>query len=159
MKIFNTFDSIILFFIPRRFLQISRYLIAGGTAAATDLVILYVLTSVLHVWYLLSAILAFLVAFGVSFCLQKFWTFDDKATDRWKSQAIIYFIIAGINLGLNTILMYVSVDLFHIHYFVSQFVISGLLAFEQYFVYQIFVFKKGSVSHPGAAIATHSHDQ
>ncbi|MES2216169.1 MAG: GtrA family protein [Patescibacteria group bacterium] len=135
-------DRIIAFFIPPAYRRVFRYLIAGGTAAATDLILLFVFTSVLHIWYLLSAIMAFLIAFGVSFTLQKFWTFDDQSTDRWKAQATIYMVIAAINLGLNTLLMYVAVDVGHFHYFISQFVISGLLAFEQYFIYQIFVFKK-----------------
>ncbi len=139
-------DRIIAFFIPTNYLKVARYIIAGGTAAATDLILLYILTSVLHVWYLLSAIIAFLVAFVVSFTLQKFWTFDDQNTDRWKAQATIYMLIATINLGLNTLLMYVAVDFLHNHYFISQFVISGLLAFEQYFIYQIFVFKKKAAS-------------
>jgi putative flippase GtrA len=133
---------IIRFFVPERFVRPVRYLIAGGTAAATNLVALYVFTDLLHVWYLLSAILSFLIAFIVSFVLQKFWTFTGSQETEWKSQAVMYFIITSINLGLNTLLMYLFVDIFDIHYMVSQFIISGLIACESYFVYQIFVFKK-----------------
>jgi putative flippase GtrA len=141
MNFFRLLDTLILSFVAPRFLRVGRYLVAGGTAAATDLALLYVFTSVLGIWYLISAVLAFLIAFVVSFLLQKFWTFDDTS-EKWKSQAAVYFMITGTNLGLNTLLMYVFVDIFGIHYFVSQFIISGLIAFESYFVYQMFVFKK-----------------
>jgi putative flippase GtrA len=142
MKLFRFFDSIILFFIPRNFLRVVRYLIAGGTAALVNLVCLFVLTSLLHVWYLVSAIIAFIVAFVVSFLLSKFWTFTDNSTAKWKSQALMYLVITGANLGINTLLMYLAVDLLGVHYMVAQFIISGLIACESYFAYQIFVFKK-----------------
>ncbi len=142
MKIFNRFDRIIAFFIPERFRKVFRYLCSGGTAAFVDLVLLYLFTSKLHIWYLLSAILAFLFAFIVSFVLQKFWTFGDLGTEKWKSQATIYFVVTGTNLGINTLLMYLFVDFAHLHYMPAQIITSGLIAIESYFVYQIFVFKK-----------------
>ena len=125
-----------------RFDTVVRYLIAGGIAAGTDLGFLYVFTDVLGIWYLLSAVLAFLIAFVVSFVLQKFWTFGDKNTDVWKSQAALYFIVTSTNLGLNTLLMYLFVDQFGIHYLLSQIIISAGIACESFFVYQIFIFRK-----------------
>lgn len=123
-----------------KYFKVARYLISGGTAAAVDLVFLYIFTSLLHIWYLLSAILAFLIAFGVSFILQKFWTFADRATDRLKSQMAIYFIVASINLGINTLLMYLFVDYAHLQYIIAQIVTGALVACESFFVYQKFVF-------------------
>lgn len=124
-----------------KYFKIIRYLISGGTATAVDLGFLYVFTSLFHINYLLSSVLAFLLAFGVSFFLQKFWTFADRATDRMKSQLVIYFIITSINLGINTLLMYFFVDFFHIQYILAQIITAGLVACESYFVFQIFVFR------------------
>jgi putative flippase GtrA len=154
-QVTDRLDKIISFFVPDKYHKVVRYLISGGTAAATDLVLLYIFTSILHIWYLISAILAFIIAFVVSFILQKFWTFTDRSTERWRSQATIYFIITSTNLGLNTLLMYVFVDYFHIHYMISQFIVSGLIAIESYFIYQIFVFKK---PRPDSE-APYSHEQ
>ncbi len=126
-----------------RYQKLYRYLVSGGTSAFVDLGFLFFFTSVLEIWYLASSVLAFIIAVGVSFVMQKFWTFRDHSTEGWKAQAGLYLaIISTNNLGLNTILMYVFVDHLHIHYFLSQFVISGLIAIESYFVYQIFVFRK-----------------
>src|SRR3989344_1493750 len=71
----------------RKYQRLLRYLAAGSCAAVVDFVFLYVITDILGVHYLLASILAFLVAFVVSFTLQKFWTFQDHSTDRVHTQA------------------------------------------------------------------------
>jgi putative flippase GtrA len=124
--------------------KIFRYLVAGGISTFVDLAALYLFTSVFHIWYLISAILAFLIAFGVSFALQKFWTFADKSTENIRKQMVIYFLVAGINLGLNTVLMYLFVDLADFHYLWAQIIVTALIACESFFVYQKFIFKISS---------------
>ena len=47
--------------------QYVKFIIAGGTAAFTDLVLLYIFTDILGWWYLVSAAIAFVIAFFVSF--------------------------------------------------------------------------------------------
>ncbi|KKU77378.1 MAG: GtrA family protein [Parcubacteria group bacterium GW2011_GWA2_47_64] len=115
---------------------------SGGTAAAVDLGLLYFFTDRFGLHYLLSAALAFIVAFSVSFTLQKFWTFQDASTDRVHIQASLSFFIALINLGLNTALMYVFVDKLEIWYMASQIIIGAVLAFESFFVFRFIVFRK-----------------
>jgi putative flippase GtrA len=121
-------------------IKVVRYIISGGTAATVDLVILYLLTSIVGIWYLFSAIIAFLIALGVSFSLQKFWTFADHSTDRMSSQVVVYFIVASINLGLNTLLMYLLVDAVLLPYLLAQIIAAGLIACESFFVYQRYIF-------------------
>ncbi|MBU6231435.1 MAG: GtrA family protein [Patescibacteria group bacterium] len=124
-----------------RHMKVLRFIIAGGTAAVVDLAALFLLTSVAHVWYLLSAVIAFILAFGVSFMLQKYWTFRDRSSDRIHSQAAIYFIVTGINLGLNTLFVWLFVEYADFNYMIAQIVTSALIAVESYFIYQRFVFK------------------
>ncbi|MFH1583345.1 MAG: glycosyltransferase [Candidatus Falkowbacteria bacterium] len=124
----------------RKYKQIIKYLIAGGTAAFVDLALLYILTDILGVWYLISACLAFAVAFFVSFFLQKFWTFRDADKEAMYKQMQVYLAVALANLTLNAVLMYVLVDGFKIWYMLAQVIVSGLIACESYFVYKIFIF-------------------
>jgi putative flippase GtrA len=56
-----------------------KYVVSGGSAAIVDIVALYVFTDLFGIWYILSAILAFISAFFVSFLLQKYWTFKDNS--------------------------------------------------------------------------------
>lgn len=90
--------------------------------------------------YLVSAILAFIIAFGVSFTLHKYWTFKSHEQDTHK-QAILYLGTSLFGLFLNTLLMYVFVDMFHIGVMVSQFFVGGIVAFSSFFISRNFVFK------------------
>ncbi|MEK7086979.1 MAG: GtrA family protein [Patescibacteria group bacterium] len=120
--------------------KILRYLFSGGTAFGVDFFFLYIFTEWIGLHYLISVVIAFLVAVVVSFILQKFWTFKNNSKTDLRRQATIYITVAIINTGLNTLLVYLFVEYIGLHYLFGQFFSSGLIAFESFFVYQIFIF-------------------
>lgn len=120
--------------------RIIKYVISGATAAATDLLSLYALTDLLGVHYLVSSVVAFLVAFGVSFFLQKFWTFRDNRTHLLRSQMFQYGVVAFVNLTLNSLFLYLFVERFHVWYVFAQIAASVLVAFFSFFIYRNFIF-------------------
>lgn len=142
--------KIVPFALPylRKYQRLLRYLISGGTAAAVDLLFLFLFTDGFGFHYLTSAILAFLVAFVVSFLLQKFWTFQDESVERVHKQVIVYFAVSAVNLLLNTLLMYVLVDWMHIWYMGAQFLASGLIACESFFVSRYVIFNTLRTTKP-----------
>lgn len=121
--------------------KILRYLFSGGTAAATDLGLLYVFTDVFGMWYLLSSVIAFIFAFMVSFTLQKFFTFQDHGVDGVRSQALAYLGVTSTNLALNTGLIYLFVQYTGLHYLSAQVITSIFIAIESFVVYSMFIFK------------------
>lgn len=125
-------------------LQIVRYLISGGTAAIVDLGLLFVFVEWLSIYYIIAAIIAFLISFVVSFVLQKYWTFKDARTQDVHKQVSVYFLVALINLGINTLLIYIFVEFFGMHYIFGQILASGLIAISSFFIYSLFIFKHGS---------------
>lgn len=130
----------------RKYARVGRFIISGGTAAVVDLGLLYLITEWFGSHYLLSAGLAFIAAFFVSFTLQKFWTFENTSTERVHIQVSLSFVIAVINLGLNTALMYVFVERFHLWYMAAQILAGIILAFESFFVLRSFIFRKPRTS-------------
>lgn len=126
----------------RRYHRVIKYVIAGGTAATVDLGLLYLLTDIAGFHYLVSATLAFVVAFVVSFTLQKFWTFGDETRDRMHVQATVYFVIAVANVGINAGLMYLFVSVFGIWYFLAQIIAGAAIACYNFLIYRRFVFHK-----------------
>jgi putative flippase GtrA len=127
-------------------MKIVRYIISGGTSAVTDLFLLYLFTDIFHIWYIISAALAFIIAFFVSFTLQKYWTFRDNSNEGIKKQGLMYFVIGLINLGVNTLLVYFFTEYLFVFlrydYLVSQVCAAGLIAIVSFFVYQKFIFRK-----------------
>ncbi len=119
-----------------RYSKAARYVISGGVAATLDLALLYFFTTVCDIWYLASALLAFLIAVGVSFMLQKFWTFADATTHRLRSQMSLFFVVMCVNLGLNTLLMFLFVEYGGVPYLGAQVLAGGLIACESFFIYQ-----------------------
>lgn len=107
-----------------------------------DLALLYFFTDVLNIWYIISACLAFILSFFVSFFLQKFWTFRDADKEIIYKQMGVYLAVAMVNLALNGVLMYILVDGFKIWYMLAQIIASGLIAVESYWIYKLFIFNK-----------------
>lgn len=122
--------------------QIIKFLIAGGTSTSIDIFVFTALTYWVGLWYIISSIFSFIIAFGVSFGLQKFWTFRDKNTAKLIKQTYLYFIVAVINLGISTLLIYLFVDYVHIHKFISKVIANIIIAAESFFVYRHFIFAK-----------------
>lgn len=127
-------------------IQIVKYVISGGSAAVVNLSILYLFTEFLHIWYLISASIAYILAFGVSFGMQKFWTFKDHETSDIHKQLSLYLVVILVNLGLNALFVYLLVEHTGIWYMIAQ-VISGLIiAVESFFVYKFFIFKRAHLA-------------
>ncbi len=125
--------------------RVFRFLFSGGTALGTDLVLLYIFTDIFGIWYLASAVAAFILAFSVSFVLQKFWTFGDHSREGIHMQMSLYFLVAVANLVLNTLLVYAFVERASMHYLLAQIVASALIAIESFFIYQRFIFQSNRV--------------
>lgn len=119
-----------------------RYLISGGISFGTNIVILYLLTEYFGVYYLTSVILAFLVAFVVSFFMMKHWTFQDTSKEGVHQQMSIYLSVAVFNMLLNTALVYLFVEYIGVWYIFSQFIASLLIAVSSFFIYKYLIFVK-----------------
>jgi len=122
--------------------QISRYVISGSMAAVVSLSILYTLTEFFYIWYLISASVAFIGAFGVSFTLQKFWTFKNHKRDAMRKQLSFYLIVVLINLSINTLFVYLLVENADLWYISAQIVSGAVIAVESFFVYKFLIFKR-----------------
>lgn len=128
--------------------QLLRFLVSGGMAFLANIVIMYLLTDRLGVWYLLSSVFAFIGAFVVSFSMQKYWTFRNRESDRMSAQLGMSLLLACANLGVNTVLMYIFVDHFHLHYLAAVICSAGLIAVETYFIYKYVIFLVAPLAEP-----------
>lgn len=127
-----------------RLQKILRYLAAGGASTIFNLAILFILVHFLGFFYLIGAICSYVLSIGFGFALQKFWTFRDHETSGVHIQLGIYTVIALINLGVNTGLMYLFVSILGVQYLVAQVIAAGIIAFASYINYKTFVFKASS---------------
>ncbi len=129
------------FNLVRRYAQVIKFLIAGGTAFVLHISILYLLTEIFGMYYIVSNFCAFLVAFCVSFLLQKFWTFRNNSLEHLHLQIPLYLGMQVANISLNTVLLYVLVEFLHIWYLLAQIGITIVLAVGIYFLNKRFIFQ------------------
>ncbi len=121
--------------------KVVRFFIAGGSAAATNLTVFYVCTTVFTVYYIWASIIAYALAFFVSFTLQKFWTFRDSSLFAINKQVLTYFLVSFFNLVVNTILIYTLVEFGNFVPLYAQTLVILLIATWSFFVYNFFIFK------------------
>ena len=103
---------------------------------------LYIATAYGHLWYLYSAMLGFVVSQFVSFLLHKLWTFGNRVLAGSHIQFTFHFLLALINLGINTLLVYIFVDGLGLWYIFAQVLASLIIACESYFAYRWIYRKK-----------------
>lgn len=116
--------------------QITRFLIGGFFVFLIGIGLLYVLVDILNIWYLWATSITFLISLGVSFVVQKYWTFRDRNSRGFTVQLGVYASIQLFNFGLNGSLMYVGVDKLHIPYLLSQFLTAALISVWSFFAYR-----------------------
>lgn len=125
--------------------RIARFLVSGGIAASVSLIVLHVFTEYLGVLYLISSMYAFVLSFGFSFLLQKFWTFQNGELSLASRQLLCHLLLATVNLLLNTLLMYVLVEYMHMWYMLAQVIASAFIAIETFILLRV-IYRSQTVS-------------
>ena len=122
--------------------MIVRYVISGGTSAAVNLSTISLLYYVFHMYYILASIIAFMVAFFFSLVLHKFWTFGDRSMDGVHRQAGKYLANSLLGLAINTAILFVCVDIFHLYVYVGQIIAGILTASVTFFISRDYIFNQ-----------------
>ena len=117
-------------------LKVVRFCISGLIGVIFGFITLYGLTEYVGLWYLLSAIVTFILTDVIGFIIKKFWVFEDKDIKKTQKQLFLYFFLSIIYLMTNTGLLYVLVEYLQIQYIVSQIILSIILSFPSYFISQ-----------------------
>lgn len=118
--------------------RIIRFLLSGGSAAATEYVVFIALLSTLSSQSIvLTQSLSFASGFAVSFTLNRSWVF--RSEGRWSSELIRYGILAVINLIIGNALMLIMAD--HIHVYLAKFLVMASIAASNYAILSRLIFK------------------
>lgn len=103
--------------LPAQFL---RYFMVGGVAFVVDFAALFLLTEFGHLYYLVSAAIAFTAGIAVNYALSVTWVFDHRSLDNKMHEFAIFAVVGIIGLALNTSLMWFFTELLGLHYLRSK---------------------------------------
>lgn len=119
--------------------RVLRFLISGGSAALIEygsfLLLLYTLSSA-HI-VILQAV-SFMMGFMVSFLLNRTWVF--KSTGNSKNQLVKYSLLAGVNLGLSSLVMWFFVDVASVNAMIAKIAVMAMIAVWNYLLFSRLIF-------------------
>ncbi|MDP6756288.1 MAG: GtrA family protein [Patescibacteria group bacterium] len=118
-----------------------KYIISGGSSALAALVVVFVVTDVFKVWYLISVIFGQVVGFFTNFYLQKFWTFRDPSQERMHRQFKIFIGLAVAHMVLNVVFISILVEVFGMWYLLAQAIVLAVLAIGSYLFNRFITFR------------------
>lgn len=121
-------------------MQFVRYFFVGGIAAVVNISLLFVLTDLCNINYVISNIIAFIFGLIVNYCLSKKMVFINENSVNKVFEFIMYAIIGFIGLGIDTLMLWIFTDKFKIYYMLSK-IISTMITFIWNFVARKILYK------------------
>ncbi|MFX1391930.1 MAG: GtrA family protein [Promethearchaeota archaeon] len=97
-----------------------RFGIVGGIGTFVNLSILYVLTDIYGILYLISETVAFIVAVIHNYIWNKIYTFDEEIKEKVVGKGIKFTIICIIALCVNLLVLFILVEYFKIFYLLAE---------------------------------------
>jgi len=123
-------------------IQFLRFTIVGAFGTIIQLIILYVLTEFLGVYYILSSFLGYIVVFSFGFLLNKIWTFKESLRHKIFSKYIKFLTVCLFSLIINLILLYMLTEFFYIYYMISQLIVAFISLWVNFLGNKIWAFRK-----------------
>jgi len=133
-------EKIKKFIHSKLFLQIMRFGVVGGLAFLIDSSLLYILTEYAHVYVLISSVISFIVSLIFNYLLSIFWVFDVQKKQTLK-EILIFVILSVIGLGVNQVVMYFGVEVFHIYYMLCKIAATFIVMVYNFITRKIFIEK------------------
>jgi len=101
--------------------------IVGGLMIILNVMILYLLTSLLGIYYIFSAILSYLLLTGLSFFLNEKWTFRSITHHTHKNpwhRFVSYYLVSFSGMTLHILILFVFTEYGNVFYLYSSIIAS-----------------------------------
>jgi putative flippase GtrA len=121
--------------------QFLRFFFIGGFCASLNILILYILTGILNLHYSFSILIQTLVVNSIGFYLNKKFTFKKNKDSFWR-EFLKYHTVMFSSFLLVLLLMFLFVDIFHVWYLFSFFIVSVIMISYNFISHKKWTFKK-----------------
>lgn len=116
-----------------------KYGFFGLLSTGINFLLLYILMK-MGVYYIVSNIISYIIAVYLSYYFNKWWVFSSGEEVDKSIVKIKYFFIRIISLFIDSILLYLCVDMLRKDIFVSKVLISILIIFVTYLINRYYIF-------------------
>ena len=124
------------------FLQFFRYLFVGGFAFLVDFSLLYFFSDICGIYYLISAILSFVISLMVNYVLSTHWVFNKSQMDNKVMEFNVFALIGIVGLIFTEILLYFFTDICGLYYMLSKIITTAIVMFWNFIARRVMFYGK-----------------
>lgn len=118
-----------------------KFVLVGFINLTIDFSLYLILTRLAGIDYLWANVLSFTAATVNSFIFNKKWTFRNTSKN-YQRQYLQFYLVSGVGLGLNQIMLFLLVDKIHIYDLVAKASAVVVVTFWNYSANRVWTFKK-----------------
>ena len=122
--------------------QFISYFFVGGTAAIVEWIAYFLFDDVLHLYYILATICAFICSTSVNWILGRITTFKENRYEKKGKEAFLVFFVSGIGLAFNLFLMFIFVDKLHLYGLFSKVMATGIVFVWNFLSRKLLIYRK-----------------
>ncbi|WP_407454494.1 GtrA family protein [Methanobrevibacter sp.] len=124
------------------FLQLFRYIFVGGTAFVVDFFFLYFFSDICGIYYLISAVLSFIISVLVNYVMSTKWVFNQDNIDNKVLEFNLFILISTIGLVFTEILLYFFTDIVGLYYLISKIISAIIVLFWNFLARRVMFYGK-----------------
>lgn len=121
-------------------MRIIKYFFVGGTAAVIDIGLFSIFASYLGWPWIPVSIITFILATLANYFLSIKFVFESGSRHAKHVELFGVFIVSGLALLVNQIVLYVAIEIFAWHLIFSKIIATGVVFFWNYYGRSKFVF-------------------
>ncbi len=126
--------------------QYPKFFFSGLIGVIVNISILYTLTDLFLMHYLISAICAAVIASTCNFVLNKTWTFKEEIEDDFWEKYFKFGVVRVFVIFISLVLLFLLTEYLHLYYLISQFISITLMGIISFLAHKIWVFENYKVS-------------
>jgi putative flippase GtrA len=126
-------------------LQLFRYTFVGGFAFIVDFGTLFILTEYFHIYYLISAGIAFIFGLILNYYLSVRWVFSHRVFENRLIEFLLFSLIGLIGLGFNELFLWILTDILVIYYLLSKIITVFIVYLWNFFARKLTLFNRQEI--------------
>lgn len=124
------------------FIQMFRYVFVGGTAFIVDFFFLYFFSDICGIYYLISAVLSFIISVLVNYIMSTKWVFNQDNIENKVLEFNLFILISTIGLVFTEILLWLFTDVFGLYYLISKVIAAVIVMFWNFIARRVMFYGK-----------------
>ena len=127
-----------------KMIEFIKFSLIGGIMTVLSLALFALFIETFNINYIISNILSYTIAVIISFYLHKIYTFQQKSINKKQDfiKLVEFFLMKLVLLGLDTILLYLMVEILQLNTYFSKIFLTLFLFIVSYPISKIIIKRK-----------------